>query len=140
MTSSFVWYQGFDAMGSLANTGVSLYDNCVTQGHAPFSKELTDAMDLYVNVFGSAYPNFLTFVNTDNVPLEMLKTAIEKNHSLDPNGIKQVLESMNQTFYGVLSFQFSPTNHFGLTGSSGAAVCQLTPFVDGPYREPVIAS
>ena len=97
-------------------------------------------MAVYANAFGANSVNYLTFVSNNSVPLEMMKLAIEKYHSVNGDAIKKALEEMNnQTFFGDFSFTFSPTNHRGINGSLGAAVCKLTAFSDGPYRIPTIA-
>jgi ABC-type branched-subunit amino acid transport system substrate-binding protein len=135
-----VWYDAFDAMGSLANNGAAFYYECVTPDHPPFSKQMTDLMDGYVNTFGSNIINALTYVGSDLVPMEMAKLAIEKYHSVDPDAIKQAMEGMqNQTFFDTLTYNFSASNHFGLSGALGASACKLAPFSDGPYRIPFVA-
>ena len=78
--------------------------------------------------------------SSDNGPLELLKLAIEKNHSTDPDAIKSALESLgDQKLFGTVDYNFTPTNHFGLTGDYGTAVCKMSGFSDGPYRIPVVA-
>jgi ABC-type branched-subunit amino acid transport system substrate-binding protein len=140
MTSAGAWYDGFDAMKTLATKAVAAYDDCVVDGHPPFPKQVTDLMDAYAPVFGTTSLNYLTFVNTDSAYLELIKVAVEKVHSADPDAIKQTLEGMtNQTLLGLLQYSMSPTNHSGLTGDYGPHVCRMSPFVDGPYRQPTIA-
>ena len=39
----------------------------------------------------------------------------------------------------LFTYDFSPDNHYGLTGDLAAQVCNLAPFVDGKYRIPTIA-
>jgi ABC-type branched-subunit amino acid transport system substrate-binding protein len=140
LTSAGAWYDGFSAMGALASTSVAPYTECVTPNHPAFTHEQTTLMDGYAGIFGASSVNYLTFVSTDNVPLELLKYAIEKYHSVDPNAIKQALEGIhNQDFLG-LTYDITPTNHFGLTGVYGANTCTMSPFSDGPYRVPFVAS
>jgi branched-chain amino acid transport system substrate-binding protein len=140
LTSAGAWYDGFDAMGALGTNAVTAYYTCAKPGHAPFTPELKGMMDAYSTVFGTTSINYLTYVSSDNSPLELLKTAVEKNHSIDPDAIKNGLETMGkQTYFGALTYEYSADNHFGITGEYGAAVCKMAEFSDGPYRIPVIA-
>jgi len=142
MTSAGAWYDGFDAMGDLAQNAVAAYYTCSKQGHPPFTAELTDLMNAYTTVFGTTSTNYLTYVSSDNSPLEILKTAIEKNHSIDPDAIKDAIETMGpQTYFGVLQYNYSKDNHFGITGDYGAAVCKMgEPYDGGGARIPFIAT
>jgi hypothetical protein len=38
-----------------------------------------------------------------------------------------------------VEYNYTPDNHFGVTGDYGAAVCKLNPTTDGPYRIPLLA-
>ena len=138
--SGSIFYDGFTAIGNLANTTNVLTFPCVQEGHAPFPKTLTDPMDGYATVFGTSSVNYVLFVTSDNGPIELLKQAIEKHHSIDPDAIKNGLETIGDyKVGGAVDYDYSPTNHFGLTGTWGANVCKATGFSDGPYRVPVIA-
>lgn len=80
----------------------------------------------------------LNLINPDNIPdqltalqsnitsLEILKAAIEKNHSIDPDAIKAGIESLtdNTFYYKAWHFSFSPTNHAGRVGPD---VCHILP-------------
>jgi len=142
MTSAGAWYDGFDAMGDLAQNAVAAYYTCAKQGHPPFTPQLTDLMGAYTTVFGTTSTNYLTYVSSDNSPLEILKTAIEKNHSIDPDAIKDAIETMGpQTYFGALQYNYSKDNHFGITGDYGAAVCKMgEPYSDGGARIPFVAT
>jgi branched-chain amino acid transport system substrate-binding protein len=142
LTSPGAFYDGFNSMGPLATKGVVPYVDCVAPGHAPFQKTLTDLMDAYMSVPGTSTINLLAQPSYDSAPLELLKYAIEKNHSVDPDAIKQAMEGMgSQTYFGAFTFNFSPTNHGGMTGDFGANICKMmTPFSDGKYQIPFIAS
>ncbi len=141
LTSAGAWYDGFDAMGDLAPNAVAAYYTCAKEGHPPFSDQLVGLMQAYTTVFGTTSTNYLTYVSSDNSPLELLKTAIEKNHSIDPDAIKDALETMGpQTYFGVLKYNYTKDNHFGITGEYGAAVCRMgEPFSDGGARIPFVA-
>jgi ABC-type branched-subunit amino acid transport system substrate-binding protein len=142
MTSAGAWYDGYDAMGDLATNAVAAYYTCAKEGHPPFTAQLTDLMNAYTTVFGTTSTNYLTYVSSDNSPMELLKTAIEKNHSIDPDAIKDALETMGpQTYFGVLQYNYTKDNHFGITGDYGAAVCKMgAPFSDGGARIPFVAT
>jgi ABC-type branched-subunit amino acid transport system substrate-binding protein len=136
-----IFYDGYSGMGPLANNTVVVTTHCTTPGHPPFPKTLTDPMDGYVGILGASSVNYILFFTSDNGPLELLKMAIEKNHSLDPDAIKSALESLgNVKLGGTVDYNYTPTNHFGLTGDYGVAVCNASGFTDGPYRIPVLAS
>ncbi len=141
LTSAGAWYDGFDAMGDLANTAVAGYYTCVTANHPPFSSQLTDLMTAYATVFGTTSINYLTYVTSDSVPLELFAAAAEKTHSIDPDAITSAITSAGmQTFYGSLQYNYTPTNNFGITGDLGAATCKMSPFSDGAYRIPFQAT
>jgi ABC-type branched-subunit amino acid transport system substrate-binding protein len=142
LTSAAAWYDGYDAMGDLATNGVAYYVTCVKSDHPPFTKELSDLMDGYASVFGSSSVNYLTFVSNDSAPLELFAAAAEKTHSIDPDAIKSAIESAGaQPLYGgTLTYNYTATNHFGITGDAGAAVCKMASFSDPKYRIPLIAT
>ena len=127
-------------MGTLADTAVTLSTNCVDQNHPPLDPTVTSAMDDYATVFGTTTINYLIYVMTDNGPLELLKKAIEKYHSVDPAAIKQALETMGPvSLFNTFQYDYTPTNHFGLTGGQAANVCKMAPFSDGKYRLVIVA-
>ena len=99
-------------------------------------------MDAYVAAVGNISPNMLIYDHADSVPLELLKYAIEKYHSVDPNAIKQAMEGIhNQSFLDpIFTYNYSPTNHYGITGDLGSQQCAMAPLIDGPYKIPTIAS
>jgi branched-chain amino acid transport system substrate-binding protein len=141
LTSAGAWYDGFSGMGNLANNAIAGYEDCVKPNHAPYPKDLTDLMDAYAGIFGATSTNYLTFVQSDSVAPELAKKAIEKFHSVDPDAIKEALETMGPTtLFGVYQFNITPTNHVAVVGDYGPAVCNMSPLVDGPYRQPTIAS
>jgi ABC-type branched-subunit amino acid transport system substrate-binding protein len=141
LTSAGAWYDGFDAMSGLSDNAVAYYVTCQKQDHPPFTKELTDLMDGYATVFGTSSTNYLTFVSNDSAPLELFAAAAEKIHSIDPDGIKATIESAPQPLYGgTLTYNYTPTNHYGITGDAGAAACHMNTFTDPKYRIPIIAN
>jgi ABC-type branched-subunit amino acid transport system substrate-binding protein len=140
MVSASAFYDGYSGMGPLADIGVTVTTHCSPPGHPPFPKALTDPMDGYASVFGNTSVNYILFDTSDNGPLELLKLAIEKNHSIDPDAIKNGMETIGpQKIFGIIDYNYSPTNHFGLTGDYGTAVCKMSNFADGAYRIPVVA-
>ena len=140
-TYASAFYDGYSGMGALADIAVTVTTNCSTPGHAPFPKVLTDPMDGYASVFGTTSVNYILFYTSDNAPLELLKLAVEKYHSTDPDAIKQAIENLGPIkLGGVIDYDFSATNHFGQTGVYGTNVCTVSNFADGAYRLPVVAS
>jgi ABC-type branched-subunit amino acid transport system substrate-binding protein len=141
LTSPGAFYDGYNAMGPLADKGVVYYVDCVQPSHAPFEKTLTDLMDAYHAVPGTSTINLLAQPSYDSAPMEILKYAIEKYHSVDPDAIKQAIEGMGpRTFYGAFQYDYTPTNHFGMTGDLGPNMCSMKGFIDGKYMLPTIAS
>jgi ABC-type branched-subunit amino acid transport system substrate-binding protein len=135
------FYDGYSGMGPLADSTVVVTTHCAKPGHPPFPKVLTDPMDGYAGVFGTTSINYILFVTTDNGPVELLKRAVEKNHSIDPDAIKNGMETLGPVkLFDTIDYNFSATNHFGLTGDYGTAICNASGFIDGNYRIPVIAS
>ena len=140
LTGAGAWYDGFNAMGSLADNAVANYVDCVTASHAPFQPALTGLMDAYSSVPGTSTIDLLAQPSYDSVPMEILKYAIEKYHSVDPDAIKQAIEGMgSQTYFGGFTYDYSTSNHFGMTGDLGPNVCKMTPFSDGKYKIPFVA-
>jgi branched-chain amino acid transport system substrate-binding protein len=141
LVSPGVWYDGFSSMGNQATNAVAAYEDCVQPNHAPFPKTLVDLMDGYASIFGSNFVNYLTFVQSDSAAPELVKLAIEKNHSVDPDAIKTALEGMGPTtIFGTYQFSYTPTDHWAVTGQYGPAMCKVAaPFSDGNARLPFIA-
>jgi branched-chain amino acid transport system substrate-binding protein len=140
LAAAGAWYDGFNAMGPLADTATALYYDCADTVAQTFPASTVALMNQYAAVSGDAAVNYLTFVGTDTVPLEMLKYAIEKNHSTDPNAIKAGLESISNMSFQGITYSYSPTNHFGITGGYGAAVCNMNPpYAGGKAKVPVKA-
>jgi len=140
IASAGAWYDGFSGMGSLATTAVAPYYDCAPSTTTTFPASTTALMGQYAAGTGDAAVNYLTYVATDTVPLEMLKDAIEKYHSTDPNAIKAAMESMSAATYEGISYSYSSTNHYGATGVYGAAVCNMDPpYAGGKAKVPVIA-
>ena len=142
IVTSGSFYDGYSSMGNLATKAYNPGTDCVPANHAPYAKAVTDLMDAYVGAVGNISPNMLIYIHTDSMQLELLKYAIEKYHSTDPNAIKQALEGIHdQSFIDpIFTYNFSPTNHYGITGDLGAQMCVMSPLIDGPYRMPTIAS
>ncbi len=99
-------------------------------------------MDGYATVFGTSSTNYLTFVSNDSAPLELYAAAAEKIHSLDPDGIKTTSRqpAAAASTAGTLTYNYTPTNHYGITGDAGAAACHMNTFTDPKYRIPIIAN
>jgi ABC-type branched-subunit amino acid transport system substrate-binding protein len=71
-------------------------------------------------------PDQLTALQSNITSLEILKAAIEKEHSTAPDAIKAGVESLtnNSFFYDAWHFQFSPTKHAGRLGPD---ICHIKP-------------
>jgi ABC-type branched-subunit amino acid transport system substrate-binding protein len=140
MASAGAWYDGFSAMGPLAQTAVAPYDDCASSASETFSPSVTSLMQKYEAGTGDAAVNYLTFVATDTVPLDILKYAIEKYHSLDPNAIKTAIEGIHGMTFDGITYNYSSTNHYGITGEFAAAVCNMDPpYAGGSAKIPVKA-
>jgi ABC-type branched-subunit amino acid transport system substrate-binding protein len=140
-TGPGAFYDGYNAMGPLAAKAVVPYVDCVRPNHPPFEKTLTDMLSAYRAVPGVVTINLMAEPSYDSAPMEILKSAIEKYHSVDPDAIKQAIEGMGpRTIFGVLQYNYTPTNHFGMTGDFGPNICNMSGFVDGNYVLPTLAS
>jgi len=141
LVSPGVWYDGFSSMGNLATNAVAAYEDCVQPNHAPFPTAVTDGMTGYAGVFGSTSVNYLTFVQSDSVAPELVKLAVEKYHSVDPDAIKTALEGMGPTtIFGTYQYNYTTTDHWAVTGEYGPIACKVAqPFSDGSARLPFVA-
>ena len=140
LSTAGAWYDGFTGMGPLVNKAVAYYNACADSASQTWPADVASLMSQYSKATGGASTNYLTYVISDSIPLELFKYAIEKYHSTDPAAIKQALEGLNQSFFGV-QFTITPTNHYGLTGQYGAAVCNMgSPYAGGDAKVPVKAS
>ncbi len=139
LASAGAWYSGFDSMGPLTAKANAYYYNCANTATQTFTPVQNQLMAAYAK--GTDYPafvNYLTSMATDSVPLEMMNYAINKYHSTAPAAIKKALEGITSMDFLGLSYKFSPTNHFGLVGTFGPAVCQMgPPYAGGVGRVPV---
>src|SRR5579859_5122880 len=139
LSTAGAWYDGFTGMGPLVNKAVSFYQACADSASQTWPPDVASLMSQYNKATGGFSIGYFTYVTSDSVPLELFKVAIEKYHSTDPDAIKKALESINQSFFGA-QFSYSPTNHFGLTGQYGAAVCNMgPPYAGGDAKVPVKA-
>jgi hypothetical protein len=81
-------------------------------------------------------------VGTDDVPIILLKMAIEKYNSTDPDDIKRALEEMrNVKVMDLYEFTFTPDDHAGLVGELATNVCNMaeSTLSFGKYRIPTVA-
>jgi ABC-type branched-subunit amino acid transport system substrate-binding protein len=139
LTQSYALFNGYADMGDLAPHVRVLTSGCVSSADEKFSPEVTDLMDQYSTATGGASPSLLVYVQTNDVGVELLKTAVEKYHSVDPDAIRQALEGFSgDVLFPGNTYEFSPTDHYGLTGTYGAQVCNAAPLVGGKYLLPTI--
>ncbi|HWF23603.1 MAG TPA: ABC transporter substrate-binding protein [Acidimicrobiales bacterium] len=138
LSSAGAWYDGFDAMGSLTAKAYAPYVDCADSPSQTFTTEQQDLFAKYSAVTGGTSVNYLTYIASDSVPVEIMAAAIEKYHSTDPSAIKKAIEGIHdQSFIGI-QYTFSPTNHFGLTGQYGPAVCAMgPPYAGGVGKVPI---
>jgi branched-chain amino acid transport system substrate-binding protein len=137
LATAGAWYDGFSGMGSLVSKASAYYNDCANSASQTWPPDVASLMSQYNKATGGFSINYLTYVQTDSVPLEMMKVAIEKYHSVDPNAIKAAMETIDQSFFGI-QYKITPTNHYGLTGQYGAAVCNMgPPYAGGDAKVPI---
>jgi ABC-type branched-subunit amino acid transport system substrate-binding protein len=140
IASAGAWYDGFTAMGPLAAKAVSPYNDCADSSSQTWPTDGAGLMSKYSAATAGGFVNYLTFVQTDTVALEILKYAIEKYHSVDPNAIKAAIDGMHGMSFHGINYDYSPTNHYGISGPFAAAVCNMgPPFAGGDAKVPVKA-
>jgi len=135
-------YDGYASLGNLGATTVApAYDCIPSDDISAIPSPVKTLMDAYLKSLGNVGVNMLVFANSDSMPLEALNYAITKYHSTSPDAIKAALEGLNnQGFIGdYFHLSFSPTNHFGNSGSSGTQMCKLSPLAGGSYSIPTYA-
>jgi ABC-type branched-subunit amino acid transport system substrate-binding protein len=138
LVSAGAWYSGFTAMGSLTAKAYAYYYNCASSAAETFTPIQTSLMAGFAKATGDVETNYLTFMSTDSVPFELLNYAVTKYHSVSPAAIQAALQGIhNKQFLGI-DYNYSATNHYGLTGQYGAAVCQMgPPYAGGTAKVPV---
>lgn len=140
LSTAGAWYSGFTTMGSLVNNAVAYYYNCADSATETFSSVQNDLMAKYAAATSNLVTNYLTFIATDSAPMELLDYAITKYHSTAPAAIKAALEGIHKQSFLGLTYTFTPTNHYGLVGPLGSAVCHMgTPYAGGVGKVPVKA-
>ena len=139
LTSAAAWYEGFTAMGPLTAVAYAAYDDCATSLDETWPASITSLEDAYSAATGPQV-NELTSVDVDTVPLLLLRYAIDKEHSDTPAAIKAGIESIHNLKFDTVAYNFTSTNHYGITGADGAAVCQMgPPYAGGTGRIPLIS-
>jgi ABC-type branched-subunit amino acid transport system substrate-binding protein len=138
LSSAGAWYSGFTSMGALTSKASAYYYQCANSATQTFTSVQNSLMAQFANATDNLVVNYLTFLATDSVPLEIANYAITKYHSVSPQAMQAaILGIHNQEFLG-LKYSFSPTNHFGLTGEYGPAVCHMgAPYAGGVGKVPV---
>lgn len=130
------FYDGYSSIGSLGSTAMAVSSDCLNPGTSVSSlpANLRQLMDGYAKV--EKINNMLIFAHADNVILELVKYAIEKYHSVDPDAIKTAMEGIDRSFlWKEFTYHFTPQNHAGAVGHS-EQVCKLSPLSDPKYRIP----
>jgi branched-chain amino acid transport system substrate-binding protein len=135
VTTAAAYLVGYSSLGSLAPT---TYSNCSIslQSGEQLPSSVTDLMQSVTSKIGVTPTD--TAVPIYNDDLLIVKSAIESTHTLDPNAIKQNIESMqNRSFtWPKYAYTFSATNHDGWPPSE-IHMCKMTPL--GPFDFPLIA-
>jgi branched-chain amino acid transport system substrate-binding protein len=138
LSSAGAWYDGFSAMGPLVANATATYVDCAPSPSTTFSPEQQQLFQGYSDATDGFSINYLTFIASDSIPVELLAYAINKYNTLDPAAIKKAIEGIhNKTFLG-LTYNYSPTNHYGITGVYSAAVCAMgPPYAGGVGKVPI---
>jgi ABC-type branched-subunit amino acid transport system substrate-binding protein len=140
LASAGAWYDSFSAMGPLEANAYAPYDDCATSASETWPADVTTLMQGYSNVTFNFSTNYLTYVATDTIPLDFLYYAITKEHSDSPQAIKAAMEGIHNKSFETVEYNFSPTNHYGITGEDAAAVCQMgPPYAGGFAKVPVVS-
>ena len=140
LASAGAWYDSFSAMGPLAAKAYAPYVDCAASTSTQFTASQQVLFAGYSAATGGYETNYLTFIASDSIPVELLTYAIQKENSTAPAAIKKAIEGIhNQTFLG-LKYNYSSTNHYGITGQYGANVCVMAPPYAGGVGKVPIAS
>lgn len=136
VTTAASFFDGYSEMGAL---GKSAYANCAValdKGAQPDSgmKQVLDAVTAKTGVNPSVGQVVLT-----NDDLLILKAAIEKTNSLNPEKIKAAIEGFRGKSFTTptIEYSFSESNHAGWPRSQ-IRMCGMQPL--GPYDLPYIAA
>jgi hypothetical protein len=140
LSAETAFYDGYSSLGSLASTALAVSSDCLNPGTkvASLPADLRELMNGYGKI--EKINNMLIFVHADSVLLELVRYAIMKYDSVDPNAIKKAMEGIDRSFlWSQFTYHFSPTDHAGSVGHS-EQVCHLSPLSDPLYRIPYAVS
>ncbi len=138
LTSAGAWYDSFTAMGPLEANAFAPYDDCATSTTETWPASVTALMGQYSAATFAFLTNYLTFIATDTVPIELLRAAIDKEHSDSPAAIKAGIEAIHNQSFETIKYNFSASNHYGITGEDAAAICQMAPpYAGGVGKVPI---
>jgi len=135
------FYDGFDAMGNLASDAFVFFSMCAKDAEHTYPAQMVEIMESSYANSGPSWKNYPVGAAGSVGPLLVLKAAIEKIHSVDPDGLKQAIDSLGNLSYfdGEVQFNFGPTRHFGSEGPTAAQVCRAAPLGGGKWNVPIIA-
>jgi ABC-type branched-subunit amino acid transport system substrate-binding protein len=141
MADAGAWYDGFNGMGTLAQKAVAPIDFCASSSSPKYSAQNIQGMNAYYAITKKNLVNYPLAYWTDSVPLEILLRAVEKVHTLDPDALKQALETMGTQSYldGLGTTQYTPADHTALGGGAGPQICKMAPTVGGNFAVPQVA-
>lgn len=128
-------YSGATSLGPLAKTTFFSCGVGVEQGAAP-DPGLLKLVTEFNTKIAKLPTNAGTLWSAD--ALQIMKAAIEKNHSVDPDAIKSAIEGFSGVSYTSpkFSYSFSPTEHAGWPQSQ-MHMCRLDGF--DPNKIPIFA-
>jgi hypothetical protein len=128
-------------MGSLVNNAVAPFYACASSPAQTRPAGVVSLMNQYEGVTADSSVNYLDFLQSGVVELEIFKYAIEKYDSIAPNAIKAAMEAIHGKSFEGITYDFSASNHYGLTGQYAAAVCKMgKPYAGGKANIPVKSS
>lgn len=135
------FYFEYTAMGSLANNAFSPAWWGSIPSHPTLPQTISGYMSLIKPLNPPNYPGLLISANVGLDKVLLVKYAVEKYNSVDPNAMKQALETLNDTpiFWQGNRLTESASEHTGVVGpySAGAMnMAQLGPDSLFQYAEP----
>jgi ABC-type branched-subunit amino acid transport system substrate-binding protein len=141
LATAGAFYDSFTAMGPLTANAYVPYYGCAPSSSTTYSSDIQNLYSQYsAATFGYSF-NYRVYIMSDSLPFNLLKYAIEKEHSDSPQAIKAGLESIKNQSFLSFKFTYTPKNHYGVQGTDGAAICAMaSPYAAGIGKVPVIST
>jgi branched-chain amino acid transport system substrate-binding protein len=141
LSTSGAWYDSFSAMGTLANNAYAPFYSCAPSTTVTYPANVMSLMSQYSAATYGYSTNYRIYVMADSVPFDLLKYAIEKEHSDSPQAIKAGLESIHNQSFLTFKYNYTSANHYGIQGTDKAAVCRMAPpYAGGVGKIPTIST